>query len=69
MTKKDLAESAGPRNRARKARKWLEKGSRDRAAYLAIFASSINKTKPWVPLGISKASYYRQKKQKEKKAA
>jgi hypothetical protein len=39
-----------------------EEGVMSRAAYLASFANSINKTKPWLALDMSKASWYRKGK-------
>jgi hypothetical protein len=39
-----------------------EEGVMSRAAYLASFANSINETKPWLALDMSKASWYRKGK-------
>jgi hypothetical protein len=67
-TKEELAEHRKARKREREKLRRQRSGAKSRSAYLIQFANSINKTKPWEALGISKASYYRQKRE-EKKAA
>ena len=62
ISDEDLAERRKARKRAREQQRRKGKGAKPRSAYLASFANSINKTKPWVQLGMSKASYYRKKK-------
>jgi hypothetical protein len=59
MTDEELAEQrrAKDRERKRRRRERQREGGATRAQWLA--AHSINRDKPWLLLGISRASYYR----------
>jgi hypothetical protein len=56
VTREQLLEHRKAKARARKERHRRRKGARSRAEYLATAKSRL---KPWVPLGISKRTYYR----------
>jgi hypothetical protein len=64
MSKEQLAEQRRAKDRARKRRQRIEQKRSSRGAYLAQFANSINKTKPWLAFGISKSAYYKRKAKK-----
>jgi hypothetical protein len=55
-TKEELAEHRKARKREREKLRRQRSGAKSRSAYLIQFAGSINKTKPWEALGISKAA-------------
>jgi hypothetical protein len=64
ISEEDLAEQRKAKERARKARyRQRKKEMQSRAEYLATH--SINRTKPWLAEGISKATFYRRKKERE----
>jgi hypothetical protein len=58
ITKDSLAEHKKANERERKRRQREAKGSKTRAEYLASVASP----KPWLEMGISRATYYRRKR-------
>jgi hypothetical protein len=61
ISAEDLAEQRKRKARERARLRRAERGRQDRATYLE--AHSINRTKPWKQLNMSRATYYRLKKQ------
>jgi hypothetical protein len=61
ISAEDLAEQKKRKDRERKRRRRAEQGGQDRAAYLRTH--SVNRTKPWEQFNMSRATFYRLKKQ------
>jgi hypothetical protein len=62
MSKARLARQRREKDKQRKMLARRKAHIQTRGAYLAQFANSINKTKPWLNLGMSRADWYRKGK-------
>ena len=68
-TAEELAELRKVRKREREKMRRHQRGAKSRPEYRAQFTGSLNQTEPWIPLGISRATFFRNKAKQRIQAA